>query len=390
MSKKIKVYIDVFYLQAALSGIRTYTKELAMGLSAFGDNTVEYVFSHELQTILNKTSFLNPENRWKRLIFHAYYAVWKQVILPFKVLKSGANVLICPDYIAPIWKLKAHKISVVHDNLFWAYPENYNSLWRRYYLKQLQLGFRGSSSIVTTSRTSKKNIKPHVPLNSCIDVVYQSFNTSNISNDEDSAAISQFQLTPKKYVLHVGSFDPRKDLITLVKAMKHVEQENGVDELKLVLAGETVLNGDASVFNEIQKYCVKHELADKVVCTGYISEGVLQALYTNAMLLVFPSKDEGFGIPILEAFSKGLPVLVSNCEAFVEVAADAAAQFPVGDSRELANRITELYRNPLQREHLVACGTERLKRFSRAQFAKSMEQVVLKHTLLKSTQQHGA
>ena len=85
-------------------------------------------------------------------------------------------MLICPDYVAPLWRLKTLKLCVIHDTLFWDYPKNYNPLWRKYYTKLISLGLRGNSSVITTSNYVKSNLESlFSKQNFSINVIYQSF-----------------------------------------------------------------------------------------------------------------------------------------------------------------------------------------------------------------------
>ena len=181
MAQKIKVFIDVFYYQAALSGIRTYINELVLGAKNSENKNIEYFFSHDINQWDQNHKFLNPKNRLSRLYFHFYYFFWKQIILPFKILKHKPNVLICPDFVAPLWRLKTLKLCVIHDTLFWDYPKNYSPLWRKYYTKLISLGLRGNSSIITTSNYVKSNLeslfsKQNFSINSYISKFYKDKN----------------------------------------------------------------------------------------------------------------------------------------------------------------------------------------------------------------------
>ena len=92
MSQKIKVFIDVFYYQAALSGIRTYINELVLGAKNSKNKNIEYLFSHDINQWGQNHRFLNPKNRLLRWLFHFYYFFWKQIILPFKILKHKPRI----------------------------------------------------------------------------------------------------------------------------------------------------------------------------------------------------------------------------------------------------------------------------------------------------------
>lgn len=375
MAQKIKVFIDTFYYQAALSGIRTYINELFLGAKNSKNNNIEYLFSHDINHWDQNHKFLNPKSKLSRLYFHLYYFFWKQIILPFKILKHKPNVLICPDYVAPLWRLKTLKLCVIHDTLFWDYPKNYNPLWRKYYIKLISLGLRGNSSVITTSNYAKSNLESLFSKhNFSIIAIYQSFLKSKI---DDNRILKNLNLVDSDFLLHVGSFDKRKDLITLVKAFKLLKDDKANDHLKLVLAGQKILNGNEVVLNELESYILTNNLSKSILMTGYLSRAEICSLYNKALIYVFPSIEEGFGIPILEAFALKTPVVTSNAAAMVEIAGGAAQHYNAGDYTELFKTLTKLIISKPERTCLIEKGSERLKAFSREKFIKDYEQLIL-------------
>jgi len=376
LPQKIKVFIDTFYYQAALSGIRTYINELVLGAKNSKNNNIEYIFSHEINHWDQNHKFLNPKSKLSRLYFHVYYFFWKQITLPFKILKHKPNVLICPDYVAPLWRLKTLKICVIHDTLFWDYPKNYNRLWRKYYTKLISLGLRGNSSVITTSNYVKSNLESLFSKQYfSIKVVYQSFLKSKIDNDR---ILKILNLEDSDFLLHVGSFDKRKDLITLVKAFKLLNEDKKSRHLKLVLAGQKTLNGNEEVLNELESYIFTNNLSKSVLMTGYLSNEEITSLYKKAFIYVFPSVEEGFGIPVLEAFALKTPVVTSNAPAMVEIAEGAAVHYKAGDQVELFKTLSKLIAYEPERTFLIEKGSKRLKDFSREKFVKDYEHLILK------------
>ena len=376
MAKKVIVYIDVFYYQAALAGIRTYINELVLGAKNSKNKNIEYLFSHDISQWDQNHKFLNPKNRLLRLYFHIYYFFWKQIILPFKILKHKPDVLICPDFVAPLWQLKTHKFCVIHDSLFWDYPKNYNALWRKYFIKLINLGLRGNSSVITTSKYVKSNLeRSFSKQNLSIIVIFQSFLKSKM---DDDSILKTLNLEDSDFLLHVGSFDKRKDLITLVKAFKLLKEDKNNKHLKLVLAGQKILNGNAEVLNELERYILTNNLSKSILMTGYLSSAEICSLYKKALIYVFPSIEEGFGIPILEAFAMKIPVVTSNAAAMVEIAEGAAEHYNAGDHIELFKTLTTLIISKPERTNLIEKGSERLKAFSREKFIKDYEQLILK------------
>ena len=258
--KKITVLVDIYYLKAAVAGVGSYIRELEASSNDHGSDDINYVFSHDINKLVGNAIFLNSNNRIIRWIFQIRYLIYKQVQLPLKILFSKADYVICPDYIAPVFTFNAKRITVLHDSLFWDQKNNYSVLWRKYFITLINLGMNSKTQIVTTSNYSKNNLIKIFGNNRNINFVYQSFNFHKTTS-------SNYK-TPENYLLHIGSFEKRKDLITLVKAFKLVKD----DSLKLVLAGAQIINGNSEVLDEIKTFIIQNKLENKVILAGYVSK----------------------------------------------------------------------------------------------------------------------
>jgi glycosyltransferase involved in cell wall biosynthesis len=370
--KKVRVFVDVYYFKAALSGIKTYIHEFNQASIKYGSKDIEYLFSHDLEKFKNNLIFINSKNRLVRWLFQFNYFIWKQIILPLKLIYFKADYLICPDYIAPKLTFKTKKIIVIHDSLFWDYPKNYSSLWRKYFLFLLELGINNKTKIVTTSNYSKTNLKDRLKTITTINYVYQSSEKSQIFNKK---TISSLRL-PKSYILHIGSFEKRKDLLTLVKAFCDLKKNQSNKNLKLILAGAVTVNGNKKVYNKIKSFIDNNNLDSDVIFPNFISNEDLSIYYKNALVYVFPSIDEGFGIPIIESFSYSTPVVCSNIPVFKEIGNDAVLYFEKGNFISLSEKIQELINSKELREKFVAKGEVQLKNFSRKKFIEGFENII--------------
>jgi glycosyltransferase involved in cell wall biosynthesis len=360
--KKITVLVDLYYLKAAIAGIGSYIRELEASCKDHGSDHINYIFTHDINKLVGKAIFLNSNNKIIRWIFQIRYLIYKQIELPLKILFYNADYVICPDYIAPYFTFKAKRVTVLHDSLFWDYKKNYSFLWNKYFISLINLGINSRTQIITTSNYSKKNLIKILGSDKSISYVYQSFNFHKISSSN--------YITPKNYLLHIGSFEKRKDLITLVKAFRLVDDSN----LKLVLAGAQTINGNSEVLNEIKTFIVQNKLEDKVILAGYVSKDEASILYKNARIYVFPSLDEGFGIPVLEALSFSIPVICSDIDVFKEVGGEYVEYFKVGDFISLSKKITSILKskNLKQKNNIM-----HLNKFSRKNFIKGFEEIIL-------------
>jgi len=360
--KKTKVYIDVFYYKTALSGIKTYIEELVKGLNKYGRKDVEYIFSHDIEKLKNRQFFINSKYRLVRWAFQLQYLFWKQIILPIKLLFNSADVLICPDYIAPIFS-PCRKIVVIHDNLFWKYPFNYPILWRSYFIKLIKLGVSNNSEIVTTSKYSKIGLRNI--FNNKISYIYQSSERLYFKNTIERS---------KDYILHIGTFEKRKDLLTLVKAFK-LFKENTKSNLRLVLAGSKNFNGNKQIYKEIKRYILKNNLFSSVIMPGYINKKQAIYYFNNAFAYVFPSIDEGFGIPLIEAMRAQVPVICSDIEVFKEIGYDSVIYFKKQDYNDLYNQLQLVCEDKSIVDRLILKGIKRANLFNQKNFIKGFEKL---------------
>lgn len=358
--KKIKVYIDLFYYKTALSGIKTYIEELNQGFNKFGRKDVQYIFSHDIEKLKNRQFFINSKFRLVRWFFQLRYIFWKQIILPIKLVSKSADILICPDYIAPIFS-PCRKIVVIHDNLFWKHPENYSKLWRKYFTQLIYIGLLRNAQIVTTSRYSQNGLKNI--FNNKISYIYQSSERVHMNNNMNSS---------KDYILHIGTFEKRKDLITLVKAFK-IFKDDVESNYKLVLAGSKYINGNDEVYKEIKKYISKYNLFSSVLMPGYITKKQALYYYNNAFVYVFPSIDEGFGIPLIEAMRAQVPVICSDIEIFKEIGNDSVIYFNKQDENDLYKKMKSISLDKNIIDNIIYKANKRVDLFSQKNFIKGFE-----------------
>ena len=178
----------------------------------------------------------------------------------------------------------------------------------------------------------------------------------------------------KDYILHIGTFEKRKDLLTLVKAFE-LFKDNTNSNLKLVLAGSKSFNGKKQVYKEIKRYILKKNLISFIIMPGYINKKQAIYYYNNAFAYVFPSIDEGFGIPLIEAMKARIPVLCSDIEIFKEIGDDSVVYFKKQDYNDLSNQLKLLHEDKIIIDRLVSKGSKRANLFTQKKFIKGFEKL---------------
>lgn len=172
-----------------------------------------------------------------------------------------------------------------------------------------------------------------------------------------------------KYILYIGDRQAKyKNFFPFVQAMQKIVQNS---DIRIICTGSSFTKEEIQYFNSLN-------IQDRMFCTGFVDEQTLHSLYHHALCFVYPSKYEGFGIPILEAFQNSCPICISNASCFPEVAGTAAAYFNPDDIPSITTTIESVINNPSIRNDLVAKGKERLSLYSWDHAAKQTVEVYQK------------
>jgi len=177
--------------------------------------------------------------------------------------------------------------------------------------------------------------------------------------EPDFGVLEKFNIK-KPFIFYVGNCYPHKNIESLVKALEFLPKN-----ITLVLAGKS------DEFHQKLKLKIKElGLQDRVVMTDFVSDGELAALYKSASVYAFPSFNEGFGLPPLEAMSFGLPVATSSASCLPEILGDSALLFNPRDPKDIAEKIGNIMENEKLRGELVEKGLRQVKKYSWAKMAK--------------------
>lgn len=171
--------------------------------------------------------------------------------------------------------------------------------------------------------------------------------------------VKQRYRLPGRYILFLGTLEPRKDVVTLLQAYAQICDRPLAANVKLVIAG-----GPGWGDEDVRAACASLQLTDHVIFTGFVEEDHLPDLYRGAALFVYPSLYEGFGLPILEAMACGVPVITSNVSSMPEVAGQAAILVEPRQPQALADAMASVLGDDQRRDTLRHLGLERARQFS--------------------------
>lgn len=281
---------------------------------------------------------------------------WSQLFMPLHLnIHRDINLFFTPAHYAPRYCPVPLVVSV-HDLSYFYYPEEFLQkdlyklkTWTEYSVQKAQ-------KIISVSKTTKKDIMKFYSIpDEKIEVIYNGY-----EKDTDNAKktdLPENLRSLKKYILYVGTIQPRKNLINLIKAFYAFQKNH--NDYSLVIVGKRGWLAD-EIYQEAEKLGIN----DLVIFTGYLEDAYVNELYRNAFCFVLPSLYEGFGIPILEAMSHKCPVLTSYRSSLPEIGSEACLYFDPSKPEEIEGKLELLSRSNDLRNDLIKKGLERVTQFS--------------------------
>ncbi|MCX6842266.1 MAG: glycosyltransferase family 1 protein [candidate division WOR-3 bacterium] len=285
-------------------------------------------------------------------------SVWVQTTLPGLLASDKVDAFWGQPTNLPLRpKHKCFQMLTVHDLVPYVVPDSMR--FRSWLRMRIMLGLtaRAADAVIADSWATAALARRYLGIDmERLHVVHAAAQGMfrPVPRDQARAALMDEFGLPRSYILFVSTIEPRKDHLTLLRAIARVPHAP-----LLVLAG-----GVGWRCNSILREIRVAEDAGRVKYVGRVDDDWLPALYSAATISVYPSVYEGFGLPVLEAMSCGCPVLCSDSSSLPEVGGDAACYFRTGDSEDLARRLTELLDDGDRLDAMSAAGLNQANRFS--------------------------
>ncbi len=327
-----RILVNARSLASPLTGVQRYTREVLSRLPA-----------EALQLI-------SPSRPLHGLPGH----LWEQAVLP---LRLGPRLLWSPSNTGPL--AVRRQVVTIHDVSSLEHPEWFSSPFAKWYRFLLPRLARRAQTIIAVSEFTRDRIVAlcHVDEHRVV-AIHNAVDSRFVRRPaaEAESVCRELQIPSGRYILALGSLEPRKNLPRLLQAWDGVRPRLPAD-LWLVLSGA---KGKPLVFGDVS---LEH-LPPNVFLSGYVPDEHLPALYSGALAFVFPSLYEGFGLPPLEAMACGTPVIASNTTSLPEVVGDAALTVDPLDSHAIAEAIRRLVADADLRASLAKRGLARARLFS--------------------------
>jgi glycosyltransferase involved in cell wall biosynthesis len=250
----------------------------------------------------------------------------------------------------------------VHDLSFLRFPEAFRPFNRFYLSAVVRAAARSAARIIAVSESTRRDVMSYLNVPGDRVVAIPNGVTANFrpANEEE---VTQFRMRkdlPERFVLFVGTLEPRKNLVRLIDAYARWRTSAGAGSaVKLIIGG-----AKGWFYDEVFQRVHEHRLDECVLFPGYIPADELAWWYRSAAVFVYPSTYEGFGLPVLEAMACGTPTITSTTSSLPEVAGDAAILVDPLNTEEIAQALAHVLADQDLSNHLRGAGLRRSAQFS--------------------------
>ncbi len=346
----LRIGLDVSALVAPNGGIGTYTRNLWEQMSRRADT--------EIVPLAHRRLHSESAPSAGRQQFALNKTLWMQAVLPWELRRLDVDLCHFTNNVASVWS-PCPTVLTVHDMSLWLYPQHH-------YLRRLlamrpviPLAVRRADAVIAVSRSTKRDIVRVLGVpETKVHVVYEAPGPAfrRLPSGPALDALRRRYHLPDRFILFVGTVEPRKNLVRLLGALKSLA--NSLPH-HLVMAGQRGWK-DKGVYAAIESL----DLIDRVHRLGFVPLDDLVGLYNLAEALAFPSLHEGFGLPVVEAMACGTPVVTSTSGGLAEVAGDAAEMVDPMAVESIAAGLWRVICEPGRSEDLIQRGALQAQRFS--------------------------
>lgn len=370
----MRVCIDGQSLLTKRTGIGNYTYNLIDKISLNNHPYDVSVFANSMRGNLVQ-EFQNTTIDFKLTRFP--YKIYKKCVYDYNInigLFAGSfDLFHSTNFIAPKIGKNKKLVITVHDLAFKYFPEMIEKETLNLINEYLPRSLERANKVIAVSENTKKDLITNYSIDpnkivvtplACNREQYQ-----RVSNEEKIAVVKTKYNILNDYFIYIGTLEPRKNIPNLIKAFNKVA--NTYENISLVLVGQKGWG-----YEEISKLINEFNLEDRIIFTGYVPDEEIPALLSGSISFVYPSFYEGFGLPVLEAFSCGVPVITSNNSSLPEVAGELGVYVDPYNVDDLANKLNKM----LEEKHNLDSKKyiERAKQFSWESLAEKTSDVYMK------------
>ena len=323
-------------------------------------------------TSSGRVSLRFPQGLWKRL-----RSLWRVWGVTADTKREGCDVFhgLSNELPLNVRKAGCRKIVTIHDLIFVHCPEYYHWIDRKVYDFKFRRACRNADVVVAVSEYTKREIMRYYGTpEQKIRVVYQGCDpafAASVPQEKADEVRCRYQL-PSRFVLYVGSIEKRKNLMLVAKAFAE-SRELQASGLKVVAVGKRTAYTD-----EIIRYLYAKGIDNRFLFFHNVPFADLPSFYCSATVFVYPSRIEGFGIPLLEAITAGVPAIGCTGSCLEEAGGPDSIYVNPDDYHAMAQAIIRVANDPVQRKSMTDKGKAYARRFSDETLARQLHEIYIK------------
>lgn len=337
------------------SGLGNYSRNTLRALRhSFPENDY-LLFTPEIKEELfadyHHFKIVSPQN----IVVKHLKSLWRSLLLVTIAKRHGVHVFhgLSNELPKGIRNSGIPSVVTIHDVVFMRYPEFYKPIDRKIYFKKVKHACRAASKVVVISKQTQNDLHTffQVPLDKT-ELIYQPVAPVFYSRQNVEKAAGKYNL-PEKFILSVGTLEPRKNQLALLQAISSA----GID-VPVVFVGKPT-----AYLTKLHQFVSENHLERQVIFLSGLPDKDLAALYQSAVLSVYISVFEGFGLPVIEAMACGCPVITSNVSVLPETAGNAALLCNPAQPDDIAEKVSLLLNDGNLRNQFREKGYQRAQDF---------------------------
>lgn len=367
---------DAKRANANFTGLGNYSRFMVDTMATYGNEHKYRMYIPKKCKNALYDSLLNHKNVASILprsfLMKSCKALWRTFFIKRGLLQDGVQLYHGLSNELPIGlhRTGIRSVVTIHDLIFLRYPQYYHWLDRKIYNYKFKYACRKADRIVAVSECTKRDIVKFYGISpDKIDVVYQGCDpvfAKPVSETEKARVLDAYGL-PDHFILSVGTIEERKNLLLAVKAIEQL------GDVHLVAVGKCTPYAE-----KVKAYVEAHGLGDRVHIIHNLKFGDLPVLYHLATAFVYPSRFEGFGIPIVEALSAGIPVIAATGSCLEEAGGSHSIYVGPDDVAGMAEAMKRVMSDEKLRDEMIEEGKAYVVRFDPKRLADEMNAVYLK------------
>jgi len=345
------------------TGTEYYSFEIIKNIVELeNDNTLRLYCKTPLNYLKSKKNVEIRELHMARL--------WTQIKLSSEMKKDPPDVLFIPSHVIPLNHPKT--VVTLHDVGFHYFPELYTPLERIYHHNSMKYSIKHAAKIIAISENTKNDlVKLYKADPKNITVIYHGYDTEKFYPARSSKKPAEIEKLGD-YIYFIGRLEAKKNVKNLVRAYGDLREDKSITH-KLVLAGRAGYQFE-EILAEIES--LPEDIRKDVILPGYIADEIMPEYLRYAQVFAFPSKFEGFGMPLVEAMACGIPIVASNTTSIPEIVGEAGLLFDPDNVGQIESSLKDVIKSKKIKDELIKKGFERLKLFNWKESARKTLEVI--------------